>query len=290
MKLPILNIREFEKEEQLNDFYSNSFSDHLKENRDHLNTPHSHDFFLCVLFTRGTGTHEIDFSNYEIEPGKVFFLKPGQTHFWKFNEAPEGYIFFHTREFYEFYFLNQKLGSFPFWFSLNNPPVLGLPSEKFGMIENLFEEINSEYAGEAAYKRSKLASLLNLVYIELSREYNAAESGTGTTSPAYLRILRVLESLIEEHFRSERSAKFYADKLNISSKHLNRVTMHSLNKTTTELLAERVILEAKRLLVHSPGTLAALAESLGFSDYAYFSRVFKTRTGMSPLQFKRTYQ
>lgn len=290
MKIPILNIREFEKEELLNDFYSKSFAKHIVENRDHFNKPHSHDFFLCVFFTSGTGKHEIDFNTYPIGPGEIFFLKPGQTHFWKFDDIPEGFIFFHTQEFYDFYFLNHKLSSFPFWFSLNNPPLLTLPSGKIKKIETLFREINSEYAKEEPYKRFKLVNLLNLVYIELSREYTGTELRSGSTSPAYIKILRAMEILIEEFFWVEKSAKFYADKLNITNKHLNRVTKETLNKTTTDLITERVVLEAKRLIVHSTNTFSELGEMLGYSDYAYFSRVFKSRTGMTPLQFKRVYQ
>lgn len=290
MKIPILNIREFEKDDLLDDFYSKSFSKHIAENKNHFNIPHSHDFFLCVLFTSGTGTHEIDFNTYPIRPGTIFFLKPGQSHFWEFEDTPEGFIFFHTQEFYDFYFFNQKLSSFPFWFSLNNPPVLILPSGKIKKIQTLFEEINSENAQEEPYKRFKLVNLLNLVYIELSREYTGNELSLGSSSPAYLKILEGLELLVEEFFRVEKSAKFYADKLNITSKHLNRVTKETLNKTTTDLITERVILEAKRDIVHATNTFSELSEILGYSDYAYFSRVFKSRTGMTPLEFKRAYQ
>ena len=290
MKIPILNIRKFEKEELLNDFYSNSFYNHIVENRDQVNKPHSHDFFLCVFFTRGTGKHEIDFNTYPIVPGAIFFLKPGQTHFWEFEEIPEGFIFFHTQEFHDFYFLNHKLSSFPFWFSINNPPIMVLHPEKIKKIEPLFEEINSEYAKEEAFKRIKLVNLLNLVYVELSREYSSTELNSGSTSPAYIKILRGLETLVEEFYRVEKSAKFYADKLNITNKHLNRVTRETLNKTTTDLITERVILEARRLIVHSTNTLSELGEMLGYSDYAYFSKVFKLKTGMTPLEFKRAYQ
>lgn len=290
MKIPALNIREFEKEEQLEDFYSSSFSKHVDANRDLFYKPHSHDFFLCVFFTSGTGEHEIDFNIYDIKPGKIFFLRPGQSHFWKFDEVPEGYIFFHTQQFYDLHFLNHKLSSFPFWCSHNNPPVLKLSPNKIERIQTQFEEINSEYVKKKPYKKLKLVNLLNLVYIELSREYSGEESHLSSTSPAYIKTLGALELLVEDFHRSEKSAMFYADKLNITTKHLNRITKETLNKTTTDLITERVILEAKRLLVHSPNTFSKISEMLGFSDYAYFSRVFKARTGISPLEFKRAYK
>ena len=130
MKIPVLKIDQFQKSKPLKDLYINSFSKHIKRNKDLISKPHSHNFYLCVLFTEGTGTHEIDFNSYTINPGKVFFLKPGQTHFWKFDTKPEGYIFFHSQAFYDMKFLDHTLHSFPFYYSYQNPPLLEVPLEK----------------------------------------------------------------------------------------------------------------------------------------------------------------
>jgi len=56
------------------------------------------------------------------------------------------------------------------------------------------------------------------------------------------------------------------------------------------LITERVLLESKRLIVHSDNSLSAIAEILGYEDYAYFSKVFKAKTNMTPLEFKKSYQ
>ena len=82
---------------------------------------------------------------------------------------------------------------------------------------------------------------------------------------------------------------FYANKLNITTKHLNRVVKETVNKTTNQLITERVIIEAKRLIVHSNSSLFAIADTLGFKDYAYFSRYFKNRVKVTPLEFRKRY-
>lgn len=128
MKTTVLNIDQFKNSKVLKDVYVNTFSQHINLNQDLINKPHSHNFYLCVLFTEGTGTHEIDFNSYSINPGKVFFLKPGQTHFWKFDTEPKGFIFFHSQEFYEMTFVNHRLTNFPFFYSYQNPPVILLKS------------------------------------------------------------------------------------------------------------------------------------------------------------------
>ncbi len=219
-----------------------------------------------------------------------FFLKPGQTHSWQFDQPPKGYIFFHTPDFYEFYFLNKKLTQFPFYYSLKNPPYLTLSAHELLHIETRFKEINTEYYQNLSYKKQKLASLINLTYIDLTRLYASFESQKSILSPSYLQTLQTLESIIEDFYKTEKSAKFYAQKLNISSKHLNRIAKATLNKTTTEIIIERILLEAKRLIVHSKNSLTNIAEILGYDDYAYFSKLFKSKTKITPLEFRKKYQ
>ena len=289
MKTPILNIDQFQKDKPLNGLYVNSFSNHIKLNKELLHKAHSHDFYLCVLFTEGTGTHEIDFNSYAINPGKVFFLKPGQTHFWKFKTKPKGFIFFHSQEFYELKFLDHRLYSFPFFTSYQNPPILELVQDKIKGYEIKFQEIYIEYNQNKLYKELKIVSLINSVYIDLTREYTSNSNLAPLFSPNYLKILENLEILINKNFYFQKLPKFYSNKLNISTKHLNRVIKETIDKTTSQLISERIMLEAKRLMVHSDDTLSNIANILGFSEYAYFSKVFKSKTGLTPLKFRKKY-
>lgn len=289
MKTPVLNISQFKESTALNDVYINSFSNHIQLNKRLINKPHSHNFYLCVLFTEGTGTHEIDFNSYNITPGKVFFLKPGQTHFWKFDTPPEGFIFFHSQEFYELKFLKHKLHTFPFFYSNQNPPVLELTPKKLKKLQLTFQDAYTEYQQTNLLKELKIVNLLNNIYIELTRAYTVDTNLEKLNSPHYANILEKLEHLINFHFYDEKFPKFYADKLNITTKHLNRVVKTTTNKTTNQLISERIILEAKRLIVHSQDNLANIAYTLGFSDYAYFSKFFKSRTGITPLEFRKKY-
>jgi len=288
--IPILNIEQFEKEVCSNEVYSNKLAAHLRKNSNIVHNAHRHDFFLCVLFTKGTGTHEIDFNNYDIRPGCVFFLKPGQTHLWKFDSSPEGFIFFHTRDFFEFGFSNTKLTQFPFYYSQENPPNLQLTSDDLTLMKNRFMEINTEFHKNAPFKEQKLRSLVNLAYIDLARLYTSLESHQIVGSTTYHTSLRKLEAFIQKFYRSEKSVAFYAEKLNITTKHLNRITTTTIGKTPSKIIQERVILEAKRLLVHSEDSLAEISDLLGFEDYAYFSRVFKSKTWSTPSSFRNHYK
>lgn len=287
--IPILHIEQFGHQLTTNDFYSNNFEEHYKKNGDIIYRPHSHDFFLCVLFTKGSGVHEIDFDTYPITPGSVFFLKPGQTHHWQFDTIPKGYIFFHTQEFYELCFLNSNLSRFPFFFTHENPPTVTLNSEELQKIAPLFESIYLEYTRGGLYKYEKLNSLVNLAYIDLTRHYTDRNPNKAVVSKTYIKILEKLQDILEDYFKTEKSPAFYADKLNITTKHLNRVTKSILNKTCSTVIRERVILEAKRLLVHSNSPLSSIGSQLGYAEYPYFSKIFKMSTGQTPFEFRKRY-
>lgn len=287
--IPVLKINQFQKEEPLDDFYINSFSNHIHLNNLLISKPHKHNFYLCVLFTKGSGIHDIDFNSYPVAPGKVFFLRPGQTHFWKFTEKPEGFIFFHSQACYELIFLEHKLNEFPFFYSFQNPPVLTLAPKKCNFINKKLEEIYTEYLHPQLFGKLKIISLLNTVYIDLAREYTADAALEKNLSSNYLKILESLQALIDQYFYLEKFPKFYANQLHITTKHLNRVVKETLNKTTSELISDRITLEAKRLIVNSNDNLTHIADTLQFSDYSYFSKIFKTKTGFTPIDFRKKY-
>ncbi len=287
--VPILKIEQFDHKVSSHDFYSNTFENHLKRNESIISKPHSHNFFLCVFFTEGTGIHEIDFNTYTIQPGSVFFLKPGQTHFWDFNSSPKGYIFFHTQGFYEFNFVNASLSQFPFYFSIENPSILNLSDSMIAHFKYLFHQINEEHHGDEVYKYQKLTSLIDQLYIDLTRYYTSSIPVIRKTSKTYLKALENFHAAVEKHFRVEKSVQFYADQLNITPKHLNRITKATINKTSSDVIKERVLLEAKRMLVHSTHSLSSISELLGFEEYSYFSKTFKANTGSTPFDFRKKY-
>ncbi len=282
--LPVYNIKDFQNPEHAHDFYANSMKKHLQDHHIIL-TPHKHDFFLTVLFTKGSGIHEIDFTNYKVETGSVFMLRPGQTHNWKLSKETDGFVFFHTKDFYDSRSVTEKLQDLPFFNSIHNPPLLLLKDKTRKKIETLFSEIKTEYEENNLLKFQKLHSLVTLTYIELARCYQPKKQ---IKSETYLLKLRQLEDLIEKNYKSIKAPHQYAKMMAITEKHLNRISNTCLNKTTTELISDRVILEAKRLLTHSKLPINIISSELGFEDNSYFARLFKKKTGLTALEFIHT--
>jgi AraC-like DNA-binding protein len=101
-------------------------------------------------------------------------------------------------------------------------------------------------------------------------------------------ILQNLKEAIEEHYKTKHSASDYADLLNISAKALARITKTHFNKTISNLIAERIIIEAKRELYLTNKPVKEIAWELGYEDEYYFSRFFKTNAEISPQHYRET--
>lgn len=284
--LPIYSISKFELLDNQGDFYSNYLNKHVK-NHHFTNFPHKHNFFLVILFTHGKGKHEVDFETFKIGKGSLFVLKPGQMHYWELSDDVDGFVFFHSREFFDKGFMSLSIKDFYFYNSFQGTPYFKLQEKSLRKINFLMNELVAEYTSQDHFKWQKIHSLILLVYVEISREKSPLGNIRNQT---YLSKLRDFEDLIEENFKSNKLVKEYAQKLNITEKHLNRVTKSCIGKTSTQLISERVILEAKRMLIYSKLNVTQIGEELGYFDNSYFVRFFKKNVGMTPFAFLVKYK
>lgn len=287
--LPVLNIKQFDFKSGKGDFYANVFSKHLSTYHASITKPHKHNFYLVVLFMQGEGVHEIDFNSYPIQPGSLFFMRPGQTHHWELSDNIEGYIFFHSQEFYNLLFPNRDVDDYPLFHQHYGTPHVQLTAKEITTYYKHFRDIHNEYTSEQWLGYRKFALLVDSLYLEFSRRIVNENKTEIVLSSKQSEWLRKLQKIINEKFVTEKQPAFYANQLNISIKHLNKVVSQSIGKTTRDLIHERVILESKRMLTHGKATIQEIAFELGFEDASYFSRFFKKKTGLSPSQFSEKY-
>lgn len=288
--ISIINLQEFQDKQSLEGFYINTLKNHIDENKSLITKPHKHNSYLFIIFTKGNGKHEIDFSVFEVKSGSCFMIAPGQTHHWTLSDDCDGFIFTHTAEFYNLYFSHNRIRQFPFFQSVQNNPMICFSEKETIEIVNLSQQMLTEYNNKSAFQLQKIMALTDLAYIATSKTYLAKTEIETVDSTLYLQKFRQLEELVEMHFRSEKSAAFYAGKMNISPKHLNRIAKTVSGKTTSDIIIERTLLEAKRRIIHAKQSLTQISDELGFGDYAYFSRLFKIKIGQTPTQFQKSYQ
>lgn len=288
--ISVLHINLFQSEKNAPDFYFNTLRNHLVSSHKHIEKPHRHDFYVTVIFTKGTGTHEIDFQKYDVSEGSLFFLSPGQVHSWELSPDTDGYIFFFSQPYYEMHYVNQKLKNFPFFNSPSFPRKLQLQSTELEAMIRLFEAIQNEHQSQNVMKQGFILSLITQIYIQSVREFSKDDEKTSATSVSYFKHYQDFENLLEESFTSQKSISYYASQLNISAKHLNRITQTVMQKTASEIITERVILEAKRMLIYLDEGLVEIAFRLGYEEYSYFARMFRKNTGITPSQFIKNHK
>lgn len=279
---PIYDVDSFSCGSVTEDFYVNTLSNHLKTHS-FVETPHRHSSYLLLFFTHGSGKHEVDFDRYEVVPGSIFALQPGQLHHWDLSRDVDGYVVIYAQELYNLYFGQKQITDFPFYQSAKSKPEIVLGASEIQALLPFFELLRSESTQNKIWSGQKMLNLLDCIHIEMTRHYAV---GIHETHP-YNTHVKKFEQLLELYFRREKLPSFYADKLHITLKHLNRICNEMLQKTATEVIAERLILEAKRMLTDPNLSVNAVADTLGFDDYSYFSRFFKKQAGMSPSDFRR---
>jgi len=215
-------------------------------------------------------------------------LFPGQVHTWKVSKDIDGYIFFHNKEFYNLNFTREKVENYPFFSSTENTPLIILKDGEVSRIEIRFQEIVTEYRNRQLMGFQKICSLVNALYIDLSRAYLPVAQRAKQNENQLMQVCR-LEILVENNFRGVKYPTQYAQMMFMSEKNLNRICKITFNKTTSDVIADRIILEAKRMLVHSKFSVIQISVELGYIDDSYFVRVFKKRTGETPMEFSKRY-
>jgi len=285
-KYPIYTIQRFNCNSVNSDFYINTFKKHLLTHR-FVEEPHRHDFYLLVFFTTGSGSHEVDFDKFKVKPGSIFVLQPGQMHHWDLSEDVDGYVVFYSKEMYNLYFGQKDIDSFPFYFSVSTKSEIVLTDQESIALQPLFKMMLDESVENKIFKQDKILNLLDIIHIELARKYNEI---VAPEVHSYNSKIKQFGQLVEIKFIDEKTPSYYADGLNISLKHLNRICNEILHKTTTQVIAERIILEAKRMLMNKNLTVNEISTKLGYDDYSYFVRLFKKNSGMTPKAFRQSKQ
>ncbi|MEC4112507.1 helix-turn-helix domain-containing protein [Myroides pelagicus] len=288
--ITVLQMGDLTHDQNRSVFYANTIPKHLMTNHEHIAKPHKHNFYVCMLFTKGSGKHEIDFNTYDVIPGSVFMMAPGQTHSWVLSEDIDGYIFFHTQEFFDLYYVRETIREYPVFRSVFAPNGFYVSGKELMSISTWFQLMVEEFLQQQWKKNQLLLNLVSLFYIEANRKLLTDETLSMQYNSAYYNHFQAFEDLLEKFFIFEKSAAVYANKLNMTQKHLNRICRTLVNQTTTDIILDRVVLEGKRMLMYTGKSFSEIALDLGYEDYSYFSKVFKKRAGCTPKEFQKRYE
>lgn len=154
-------------------------------------------------------------------------------------------------------------------------------------LDALFESIAQEYSQPAAGRDLLLQSLISILLVWIGRRCLAAQQREAAPLDKGRVHLQRFTRLLEEHYREHWPIERYAADLGLSAAHLNALCRSLAGLSALQVINQRVLLEAKRNLVYTTMTINQVADSLGFSEPAYFSRFFKRSTGVAPQAFRQ---
>lgn len=267
------------------DFTADYFSNYLDEHRD-LHFPHKHSFYHLVYFSKGAGSYSIDFVNFTLEAGQIYFMIPGQVHSWDFTTKPDGYIVNFSERYINALIANPRyLDQFSFLSGIAKEQVIKIPKadrpQATQILETIIKEGNSKEALKDDFARAALIQLL----IQVSRYATKGNAGQHANYNSVL--LRSFQKLIEQHYKEKNLPKDYAALLYVTPNHLNALSRHLTGRSAGELIRDRILLEAKRLLINAKMTVSQIAAELDFADNSYFSKFFKKYEGITPEGFRK---
>ncbi|MCP9768578.1 helix-turn-helix domain-containing protein [Lacihabitans sp. LS3-19] len=252
---------------------------------DNVHFPHRHDFYNLLYITQGSGTHDIDFKRFEVVPNTLFFMNDTQIHEWNLSDDIQGFTLFFKKEFYNVAEPMFSLPNLPFFHNSQNEAQMVFFEENEAMVINhFFEDMLNEFNKRLDNHEAIIKTLLKIILIRSLRVYQPNFSSSG--SSLILSKIRQFESLIETKHSKLKSVREYASIMNMTPNYLNAICSNTLGKTAGEMIRERIILEAKRLLIHTPLSICEMGYNLGYEDCSYFIRVFKKAVGQTPEQFR----
>lgn len=284
--LPLYTINTLQnKAPSHRDFVADHFAHYLEEHRD-LHFPHKHSFYHLLYFSKGGGSHSIDFVRFPVEAGQIYFMIPGQVHSWELEGTPDGYIVNFSEQYLQALVANTRyLDQFVFFSGIAAEQVIQIPAAHRQQVEQVLETIvtegNSTKEGKDDFARAALVQLLILVNRHAGKEPETQQANYN------LLTLRNFQKLVEQHYKEKKLTRDYAAMLFVTPNHLNALSKHMTGRSAGELIRDRVLLEAKRLLVNAKMSVAEIAGELAFTDNSYFSKFFKKYTGVTPETFRK---
>jgi AraC family transcriptional regulator, transcriptional activator of pobA len=239
--------------------------------------PHRHArLHQILLIERGGGQATLEGRRHALRPMRVINVPIGHVHGFSFKRGTQGWVVTVAAE-----MLDEVLTPAE---GLRRVLADSTVARGTSQMRNVMAQIFAEFAGRnfarAQLLRALTAALIGLVAREMADEETLVE---GAAKPD---LFQRFESLVEQHFLEHWTVSDYAAALSITPTHLSRLARAATGHAASHLILERIIREARRNLVYTNLPVSTIAYALGFSDPAYFSRLFSAATGLSPRSFR----
>jgi AraC-like DNA-binding protein len=256
----------------------------------HFDHIQRNNYYTILWITTGAGNLKADFSEYEVAANNLMAFSPYQPFMLSGANLRGVAIHFHP----DFYCIHKHQAEVAcngvLFNNIYQPPFVAVDEVATATFNMVIQQMEAGVQQVALAQYELIVSYLKIFLITASRlktQQQVMEKGAAETHKEPF-ILQTLKDAIERDFKTIHSPAEYANALNISPKALAKLTRTHLNKTPGDLIAERIIIEAKRELYLTNKTVKEIAYGLGYDDEYYFSRFFKTNAEVSPQFYRET--
>lgn len=253
--------------------------------KEKVRTTHRYECHMLVCVTQGVCTQVVDFTPIACAAGSLLVLRPGQAHNFGHDEDWEGWIVLFRPEFV----LPATTPARQLDIDQDSLPVHAvLGDSELRLVTGAIEQMREDTQLDAPLDdvNRLLRHQLQALLMRLSIVRGRSQVREAVISSAMHRFKR-FQRLVEERFAKWHQVAGYADQLGCTEKTLARAVAASTGLTAKAFIAARIVLEAKRLLVHTDLSVAAIADKLGFDEATNFSKFFKREADCTPAEFRR---
>ncbi|MGY4384681.1 AraC family transcriptional activator of pobA [Pedobacter sp. UYP24] len=171
------------------------------------------------------------------------------------------------------------------FFGANGVPIVKIVENEIKLLENYWENFSNEMSSNDSLQKDMLQSILKQILIFCARSLKKSEN-YASLKTSQVDIIREFNFLVEGHFSKHHDVAFYASKLNKSPKTLSNLFAIVSNRPPISIIHDRIMLHARRQINYTNLSIKEIAYDLGYEDIQTFSRFFKNREGISPIQYR----
>lgn len=240
--------------------------------------PHKHNnYFEIIYLSKGSGIHSIDHNKYTVQPPVIFFVRKEQVHHWDLLTVPKGYVLILKKG-----FINKILDGELKALLTKVSSLSSLNVKDTDTINQLFRLLTKENDTTNENKFPIVEGLLKALLAKI------LEVAKPLISKVKLKpdLFQSFGELLTQSTEIKNNVAHYAALLNTTPQNLNTACRKAANQSATEVLAEHIISEAKRLLIYTDNTVSEISFALDFNDPSHFVKYFKRYTMQTPKAFR----
>jgi len=244
--------------------------------------------FIKIVFVKAGGHAIVDFQAYHLQQDAFFFINVGQ-YYWLDNDC-SGSLLYYNRDFYCVEIHDKEVACDGILFhNVYEVPVVLMSIKDSEVLQHILQEIKVEVTLDDTAIEEMLRILLKQIIIKCTRIWKQKHQMAGEAAKPEMEFSRTFSQLVESHYVHHHTVAEYAKLLNITPKALNKRITRDHNLTPNDIIKNRIILEVKRLLVHTTMSIKEISHQLGYDDTSYFTRFFTKQASLSPQSFRTQY-